>query len=96
MATHERMEALKQRKAQLEKQIAELETRARARERKEENRLKVLVGAAALADCKMNPRTEVFIRELLKRAIVAKRDREFLQDKGWLKPAQAEPEEPGQ
>lgn len=94
MATRERMEALKQRKAQLEKQISELETRARVRERKEETRLKVLIGAAALADLKLNPQTEVFIRELLQRAIVAKRDREFLQDKGWLKAA--EPEKAGQ
>ena len=80
----ERLEDLKKREAELKAKIATLEARKATDARKEDNRLKVLVGAALLADAKLNPDTESLIRSVLPRAVVAQRDRDFLQAKGWL------------
>lgn len=85
MGTKEQLDTLKQRKAKLEQQIAALKARETTQERKEDTRLKVLIGAAMLADSKLNPGTVQMIEEILQRAITAERDRAFLQGKGWLK-----------
>ena len=84
MPTKEKLEALKKRKAQIEKQISEAETRLKAKERKEETRVKILIGAAMLADSIINSSTKTFIEDVLKRAITEKRNIEFLQEKGWM------------
>ncbi len=84
MGTKEKLESLQQRKAKLEQEIAALKARETAQERKEDTRLKVLVGAAMLADTKINPQTVQLIEEVLQRAITSERDRAFLQGKGWL------------
>lgn len=84
MAANEKIETLRQRKAKLEREIAALEARDRDRERKEDTRLKVLIGAGIMADAKLNPATALFVREVLQRAIIADRDRVFLQGKGWI------------
>lgn len=85
MGTKEKLEALKQRKAKLEQEISALKARETAQERKEDTRLKVLVGAAMLADTKLNPSTVELVEVILQRAITAERDRAFLQSKGWLR-----------
>jgi len=85
MQPKDKMETLLQRRAKLEKQIATLEARRKAQERKDDTRLKVLIGAALLADAKINDETAVLIMEVLERAITAERDRAFLISKGWLK-----------
>jgi hypothetical protein len=85
MATQEKIEALKKRKAQIDKQIAAAEARLKTKERKEDTRLKVLIGAAMLADSKINPQTIGLIETVLSRAITEKRDQDFLKAKGWLK-----------
>lgn len=90
MATQERIEALKQRKAKLEREIAVIEARERDQQRKDDTRIKVLIGAGMLADAKLNPATAVFVREVLERSILAERDRIFLQGKGWLSDGGAE------
>lgn len=84
MGTKEKLEKLKQRKAQIDQEISTLKARETAQERKEDTRLKVLVGAAMLADTKINPQTVQLIEEVLQRAITASHDRKFLQGKGWL------------
>ncbi len=84
MGTKEKLETLQQRKAKLEQEIAALRARETAQERKEDTRLKVLIGAAMLADTKLNPQTVQFVEEILHRAITSERDRAFLQSKGWL------------
>lgn len=86
MASNEKLDSLLQRKAALEKQIASLEAKQKAQKRKDENRLKILIGAAMLADAKINDETAVLILEVLERAITTERDRAFLQSKNWLKP----------
>lgn len=83
--TQEKLEALKQKKEKLEKQIAALKAHEASQARKEDTRLKVLIGAAMLADSKIRPKTEETIKEVLQRAIVEERDRKFLESKGWLK-----------
>ena len=80
----ERLADLKKQEQALKAKIATLEARKATEARKEENRLKVLVGAALLADAKDHPDTKALIRSVLPRAVVAQRDRDFLQAKGWL------------
>ena len=82
-----RAEALRQRKAKIEKQLADLEARERTKARKEETRLKVLIGAGLLADAKIHPDIVENIKKILDRATTSKRDRDFLQAKGWIKTA---------
>lgn len=83
--TEQQIEALKQRKAKLDKQIAEIKAKEASQTRKEETRLKVLIGAAMLADSKINAKTAGLVHDVVARAIAAPRDRAFLQSKGWLK-----------
>lgn len=80
----ERLEDLKKREAELKAKISTLEARKAADARKEDTRLKVLIGAALLADAKIHPDTVFFLRSVLPRAVTASRDRDFLQAKGWL------------
>lgn len=80
----ERLAALKQQADQLKARIAKIEARQAAQARKEDTRLKVVVGAALLADAKLNPATADSIRSVLARAVTAQRDRVFLKAKGWL------------
>lgn len=83
MSTEEKRQALLEKKAKIEQQLAVLDARRKTQERKDDTRLKVLIGAAVLADCKLNPETAVFVQEVLERAITAERDKAFLQSKGW-------------
>ena len=84
MATSAKLEALRKRQAQLAEQIAQAERTEKAKSRKEDTRLKVLVGAAILADVALHPETRAGVETILQRAITAPRDREFLTAKGWL------------
>jgi hypothetical protein len=79
-----KVETLRQRKARLEAQIAAIEAAEKAKQRKEDTRLKVLVGAGILADITKHPETRGGIETVLRRAITAERDREFLKAKGWI------------
>jgi muramidase (phage lysozyme) len=79
-----KVETLRQRKAALEAKIAAIEAAEKARQRKEDTRLKVLVGAGILADISKHPEARVAIETVLRRAITAERDREFLKSKGWI------------
>lgn len=90
----EKLEALKKREAQLKAKISEIEARTAAQARKEDTRLKVLVGAALLADAKLHPATAEFIRATLARAVTAQRDRDFLQAKGWITESGAAQQQP--
>lgn len=84
MVKPERIEALKQRKAKIEKELFTIEAREKAKARKEETRLKVLIGAGIIADAKVHPEIIELVHEILTRATPSKRDRELLQARGWL------------
>jgi hypothetical protein len=83
-----RLAALRKRAAQLTARIELEEAKDRGRARKEDTRLKVLIGAAFLADVAVSPEgrqgRKAHVCDVLKRAIPAPRDREFLKTKGWL------------
>lgn len=80
----QRLEELRKRASQIKVKIGKIEARKDQTARKQETRLKVLVGAALLVDGKHNQATADFVREVLQRAVTAERDKEFLQSKGWL------------
>jgi hypothetical protein len=79
-----RIAALHARSEKILAQIAEVERRNKAEARKRDTRLKVVVGAALLADAAIHDDTKMAIRSVLQRATKAPRDREFLKDTGWL------------
>ena len=88
----DKLAELKRKQEIIANQIKELEAKENAKKRKEETRLKVLVGAAMLSDidhtAKENPgaadKQKKELKTILNRAIQIKTDREFLQAKGWL------------
>jgi len=99
MEAKSKLETLKEKKEKLEEQLKALEHREKAKEKKEEDRLKVLIGESLLADSKIDPSTAFFVKEILKKSITSKRDRDFLRRKRWLEDGTTEtPEDkkPGQ
>lgn len=88
----DKLESLKKKQAQIAAQIRQLEEQGNAKKRKEETRVKVLIGAATLADiaktADKSPEAaeneKAKIKALLNRAIQNKKDREFLTAAGWL------------
>ena len=79
-----KLEALRKRQERINAQIAAEEAREKAQARKDDTRLKVLVGAAFLADAAVHEETRAGVRAVLEKGITAPRDREFLKAKGWL------------
>jgi hypothetical protein len=84
MATNAKKETLLKQAEKIKARLAELEAKETAQKRKEDTRLKVLVGAAFLADKEKNPETEATIRAVVQRGIVNQKDRDFLKSQGWL------------
>ena len=85
MATQNgKLEALRKREAEIKARIAEAEAVEKAKARKEDTRVKVLIGSAFVADTAKNPDTRAGVVTVLERAIVAPKDRAFLKEKGWL------------
>lgn len=85
MATQNgKLEALRKREAELKARIAEAEAVEKGKKRKEDTRVKVLIGSAFVADTEKNPETRAGVVAILERAIVAPKDRAFLKLKGWL------------
>jgi predicted phage tail protein len=80
----ENLEALKKKQAQLKARIAAIEAKQKANQRKEDTRLKIIIGAALMADAALHPDTAAFLAAVLRRAVTAERDREFLKRKGWF------------
>jgi len=82
--TAERLASLRDQQEQLEAKIAKLESRKKQQDRKDETRLKILVGAAVLADAARHSETGELLRTVLARGITADRDKEFLKDRCLL------------
>jgi hypothetical protein len=79
-----RLEALEKQAEKIRQQIADIEAKQNARARKDDTREKVIVGAAILANVKINPETRAGVADVLEKAVTAPRDREFLKGRGWL------------
>jgi hypothetical protein len=78
------LETLREKQKQIQAKIDALEARNKVQARKEDTRLKVIIGAAFLADAEHHEETRAAVKAVLGRAITASRDREFLKEKGWL------------
>jgi hypothetical protein len=84
MVQKSKIDSLRDQAAKIQARILEIERRTKAQSRKEDTRLKVIVGAACLADSKIHQETRASLQDILRQAVTAPRDREFLKDKGWL------------
>jgi hypothetical protein len=80
----DRLTALKNKKAELERQIAALASRETVKARKEDTRAKIIIGGAILANIKLHPETRGGIVAILEKAVTTPRDRELLASKGML------------
>jgi hypothetical protein len=78
-----KIEALKKRQAEILARIEQVQAMENAKRRKEDTRLKILIGAALLADTTLHPETRAGVLAVLRRAITAPRDVQFLQSKDW-------------
>lgn len=79
-----KLQTLKQRAEALKQQIAKIEAADKLKARKEDTRLKVIVGAAMIANAELHPETRGGVVAVLEKAVTAPRDRDFLKSKGWL------------
>ncbi len=79
-----KLQALREKQTELQKRIAEIEAREKAKSRKDDTRLKIIVGAAIIANIKLHPETRAAVVAVLHKAVTAPRDVEFLKVKGWL------------
>ena len=79
-----KLETLEKQRARIQARITEEEAKLKAKTRKEDTRLKILVGAAFLNDVEHHPETRAGVLAVLERGITIDRDREFLKTKGWL------------
>jgi hypothetical protein len=79
-----KLETLQKQRERLQARIAEEEGKLKSKTRKEDTRLKILVGAAFLNDVEHHPETRASVLAVLERGITIDRDREFLKAKGWL------------
>ena len=84
MTKPDRIELLKQRKAKIERELAAIEAKEKAKERKAETRLKILIGGGIMADAKVHPEIIEPIQKILVRSTPSERDRELLKANGWL------------
>ena len=82
--TAQKLAALRDRQARLQARIELLQNESRQQARKDDTRLKILIGAAMLSDGQRHPETNEFVRAVLGRAITLDRDRSFLRERKWL------------
>lgn len=75
-----KLEGLMQRKAKLEAEIARAKKSERERQRSQETRRKILIGAAILAEIDQEPSLKGVLQDILKRRLTQERDRELLAD----------------
>ena len=78
-----KLTALRERQTRLQAKIEQLETQQKKQNRKDDTRLKILIGAAMMADAAIHNETQEYLRKVLARGITAPRDQEFLAAKNW-------------
>jgi hypothetical protein len=83
--------ALRKRKQQLEERIRQEERKAKAKEasqkRKDETRLRVLLGVSILADLPHHPEIRDPIKKIVSRGRWTESEAEFFIKHGWLDPS---------
>ena len=80
----EKLTALLERQTRIKAKIEQLQVQEQKQARKDDTRLKILVGAAVLADAARHAETEELLRTILARGITAPRDKEFLKTRSLL------------
>lgn len=84
----QQLEALKKERdeklTKFNSKIEALQQRVSSTQRKRENRLKVLIGVAVLADMEAGNTARPDVVKVLKRAITRPRELEFLKEEGWF------------
>lgn len=76
----EALEALRQKKAALERRIAKINAGMRRRERAEDTRRKIVVGAVALAHAEHDPAFAEALRSALVKGVTREADKALLVD----------------
>lgn len=71
MVQRSKIDSLRDQAAKIQARITELERRTKAQSRKEDTRLKVIVGAACLADAKIHQETQASLQGILRQAVTA-------------------------
>jgi len=90
----EKLKELADRKAAIAERIARIESQLAAQSRKDDTRLKILIGAAFLADLDKHNAQRAYIEATLRRAITKDKDRDFLKARGWLQEPVTPPLQP--
>ena len=74
----EKLDALRKKEAALKARIAAIEHKGKAQDRKDDTRMKIIIGGAFLADAALHPETAQTMETVLARAVTLDRDKEFL------------------
>jgi hypothetical protein len=74
---------LLERRNKIDQRLAEIERRKNGTARKNDTRVKILLGAATMNDVEVHPETRGAEIAKLHRAITKERDIEFLTNQGW-------------
>jgi len=82
-AKRDALAELLERRKKLDQRITEIERRKNGEARKNDTRVKVLLGAATINDVEVHPETRAGEIAKLHRAITKERDIQFLKDMGW-------------
>jgi len=80
----DRLTKLQQQHAKIAAQIAYNASRKKADSRKEETRLKIIVGASILSDMKAGKTAAALVRDVLNRALTTERDKDLVRKAGLL------------
>ena len=83
-STTDKLAALLQKQSRIKARIEQLQTQQQKQARKDDTRLKIIVGATVMSDAAIHPQTMEFVRAILARAIKLDRDKQFLKEMGWL------------
>lgn len=75
----QRIEALRQRRAQLDAELSRLEAKARTETRKQDTRRKILIGAVILQEMKDRPEFDEWVTGLLRDRLKKPHDRDLFQ-----------------
>jgi hypothetical protein len=79
----DKLTELKQRQEKLAKQIAAEEQKRKGQERKDDTREKIILGGSVKADIAAGNTARADVVKMLKRSLTVKRDKEFMQARGW-------------
>ena len=82
--TNTRLETLLKKKETINARIAAVQAAANAQARRDDTRLKIIVGAAIITDTGLHPENRTCLLAMLNRAVKTDRDRDFLKSKGLL------------